>query len=148
MKRYFPFVLLFYLVQFGFAQKKERPIKVIEATQHNWISGAPGGRTGTNYSIKVYINTSRKVEFKNLWIGADNVEFDIEFFSLDIPKKIQQGDSILLTFNKVSGESSVNSEAMHLPIAYKGEALIATTIDSKARYFIVKSFKRLKGKRT
>src|SRR5690349_16879630 len=97
-------LLLLFLVFAGplLAQKKGLPVKVIEATQQNWVSGAPGGRTGTKYAIKVYINTQQKVEFQNIWIGKENVPFDVEFFSLDIPKKIQYGDSLLLTYNKVN----------------------------------------------
>lgn len=125
------------------AQKRELPIKVMEATSQTWISGAPGGRTGIKYFIKVYIHTNKKVEFKNIWIGKENVPFDVEFFSLDIPKKIEQGDSLLLTYNRVNREKNENSEAKRLPINYKGAALIETVIDSKARYFIVKKFRQL-----
>ncbi len=125
------------------AQKKQLPIKVIDATSQSWVSGAPGGRTGTKYSIKVYIRTDKKVEFINLWLARENVPFDVEFFSLDIPKKIQQGDTLLLTYNKVNGEKNENAEGKRLPIDYKGAGLIELTIDGKARYFIVKRFKQL-----
>jgi hypothetical protein len=125
------------------AQKKGLPVKVIEATKRNWVSGAPGGRTGTKFSIKVYVNTELKTEFKNVWIGAENVPFDVEFFSLDIQKKIQNGDSLLLTYNKVNGIKNDNAEAKKLPCKYNGAALIESSIDGKVRYFIVKKFKEL-----
>src|ERR1043165_1614274 len=123
------------------AQKKALPVKVIDATQQNWVSGAPGGRTGTKYSIKVYINPKQKVDFQNIWIGKENVPFDVEFFSLDIPKKIQYGDSLLLTYNKVNNEVNEPGTRKRLPIQYKGAALIETTLDGKARYFIAKTFR-------
>lgn len=129
--------------QFSISQKKNLPVKVIEATYQKWVSGAPGGRTGTKYAIKVYIRTSKKVVFRNLWIGKENVAFDVEFFSLDIPKKIQQGDSLLLTYNTINREDNESSEAKRLPIRYKGCALIETAIDGNARYFIVKNFRQL-----
>ena len=119
------------------------PVKVIEATQQTWVSGAPGGKTGVKYSIKVYINTQKKTEFKNIWIGKTNVPFDVEFFSLDIPKKIQYGDSLLLTYNKINGVENENAEMKRLPLNYKGAALIEAIVDGKARYFIVKNFKQV-----
>jgi len=98
------------------AQKKQLPIKIIEATSKTWVSGAPGGRTGTKYSIKVFVGTDKKVAFRNLWLGKENTPFDVEFFSLDIPKKIQQGDLLLLTYNKINGEKNENAEGKRLPI--------------------------------
>ena len=137
------YLLLLFAVQFSFCQKKELPIKVIEATSQTWISGAPGGRTGTKYTIKVYIRTDKKVEFKNVWIGKENVPFNVEFFSLDIPKKIQQGDSLLLTYNNINGEENENADAKRLPVNYKGVALIESVVNGKTRYFIVKNFRKL-----
>lgn len=134
-------LLLVVSVQLSFAQTKGLPVKVLEATKQSWVSGAPGGRTGTKFSVKVYINTKAKVEFKNLWIGKENVPFDVEFFSLDIQKRIEYGDSLLLTYNKVNGEKSDNPGARRLPMTYKGAALIETIVGGKARYFIVKAFK-------
>lgn len=127
----------------GSAQKKALPVKVIEATRRNWVSGAPGGRTGTKFSIKVYVNTQLPTAFKNLWIGNENVPFDVEFFSLDIEKKIQYGDSLLLTYNNVAGVKNDNADARKLPLKYKGAALIEAVIDGKSRYFIVKKFAEL-----
>src|SRR5436190_13558896 len=95
------FMVFLLLVQMVFAQKKDLPVKVIEGTSQSWVSGAPGGKAGMKYAIKVYINTGKKVEFKNIWLGKENIPFDVEFFSLDIPKKIQLGDTLLLTYNKV-----------------------------------------------
>lgn len=120
------------------AQSKRCPVKISSATQQNWVSGAPGGRTGTKYSIRVYIDTKQKVEFTNLWIGSQNVAFDVEFFSLDIPKKIQFGDSLLLVHNKLNNENNTKADAKRLPIHYKGFALIEAVVGGKARYFIVK----------
>ncbi|MES2621205.1 MAG: hypothetical protein V4615_10165 [Bacteroidota bacterium] len=143
MKLFVALLSFLCLVQLSTAQKKNLPIKVIEATLLKWVSGAPGGRTGTKYTIKVYIHTNKKVEFKNIWIGKENAPFDVEFFSLDIPKKIQQGDSLLLTYNTINGERIENSESKGVPICYKGSALFETAIDGKTRYFIVKNFRKL-----
>jgi hypothetical protein len=140
------FVIVLF-VQISFGQKKGLPLKVIEATEQHWVSGAPGGRTGTKYAIKVYINTQQKVDFQNIWLGKENVPFNVEFFSLDIPKKIQYGDSLLLTYNKVNNEVKEPNARKRLPIQYKGVALIESVIDGKARYFIVKNIQTLPDSR-
>ncbi len=127
-------------IQISVGQKKAGPVKIIEATKQNWVSGAPGGKTGTKFAIKVYINTAAKVEFKNIWIGEENVPFDVEFFSLDIPKKIENGDSLLLTYNKINGERNETNGVKRCPCKYKGAAIIEALVDGKARYFIVKGF--------
>ncbi len=140
-------IFCFISVLYISAQKKQLPVKIIEATYQTWVSGAPGGRTGIKYSIKVYISTHKKIEFQNFWLGKENLPFDVEFFSLDIPKKIQQGDTLLLTYNKINGERSENDRGKRLPINYKGAGLIELTADNKTRYFIVKMFRQLQSLR-
>ena len=138
------FLLFIYVVA---AQKKQLPISIVQTTAQRWVSGAPGGRTGTNYSIKIFIRTAEKIEFKNIWLGKQNIPFSVEFFSTDIPQKIYQGDTLLLTSNIMNNEPQ-DEEAKRLPVAYKGAALIEATINGKARYFIAKSILRLKDLKT
>jgi hypothetical protein len=135
-------IFLLFLAKFGLSQHKELPIKVLEATSQHWVSGAPGGKTGTKYSIKIYIRTDKKIEFVNLWLGNKNVPFDVEFYSIEIQKKIQQGDSILITCNEIRGDAE-EMHAMRVPFKYKGAALIEATVDGKTRYFIISKIKTL-----
>lgn len=125
------------------AQKRELPIRVLDATEQFWISGAPGGRTGTNYSIRVYINTKAPVEFMYVWLGKENVPFNLEQMDLEIQKKIGLGDSVILFSTMVNGEKDPSFEPKRLPIDYKGRALIQCQVNGKARYFIVKQFRKL-----
>lgn len=129
-----PLFLIFTLHAYG--QNKRLPVKVTEATSRRWVSGADG-RTGTKYTIRVYIRTAQKMEFINLWIGSKNVPFDIELYNLEIPKMIQQGDTVLLTYNQINGDTAEYEKTKRLPIDYKGEALIEATVGGKTRYFIV-----------
>lgn len=126
---------------YGTAQKRQLPISVVDATKQHWVSGAPGGRQGFNYSIKIFIRTERKVEFRNLWLGKVNLPFNVEFFDPDIPQKIKQDDTVLLTTVMVNNETNTEEGAKRLPVEYKGEALFETTIDGRVRYFIVKNFR-------
>ena len=124
------------------AQKKAVPVKIIEATSKEWISGAPGGRSGTSYTIKILINSDKKVEFKSAWLGKEHVTFEEEFFSPN-NRKIKAGDSLLLTYNHINGISAGDKVPKRPPIRYKGEALIECIVNGKALYIEVKNFKKL-----
>jgi hypothetical protein len=129
-------VVAILLLQFLVAQKKQ-PLKIIDAFSQHWVSGAPGGRTGKNYQIKILVNTDMKIEFKNLWLGKESVPFNLEFFWLDVSRKIVKGDSVLLTYNEVYPAERKSENTRRLPIHYKGDALIESLIDGKAHYLIV-----------
>lgn len=116
---------------------------IADATKRHWVSGAPGGETGTNYIIKLVIKTDKKVEFQNLWLGAENIPFSMEFFTQEAQKSLQKGDSVLLTYNYTNNQSARGVTPKRLPIQYKGEALIECVIGGKARYFTVRSFREL-----
>src|SRR5579863_2360980 len=106
--RKLPLLLFLLFAQLAFAQKKHPAIKVEDATVRNWISGAPGGRSGTTWSIKVLIKTPKAVEFKNLWIAKENVPFDLQFYSNNGKQNIAEGDSVLLVhvyINKQQNEA-------------------------------------------
>ncbi|MBL0310864.1 MAG: hypothetical protein IPP77_14700 [Bacteroidetes bacterium] len=125
------------------SQRRASPVCVLDATKQNWISGAPGGRSGTNYRIKVHINTSRSIEFLYLWIGKENVPLSLEFYNLDGQKQLALGDSLLLFSSKVVGEEFPMFEHRKLPVRYKGAALFQCVVDRKNRYFIVKELRQL-----
>jgi hypothetical protein len=141
-KSLFIFLLLPFCL---FAQKKGAAIKVVDATFQQWVSGAPGGKSGTKYSIKVRVMTQEPVEFKNLWLGEENVLFNVEYYKQPAPAKLHAGDSVLLTYNKVVGEKPDSTEKKRIPIRieYKWAALIECLVHGKAKYFIIKHFDEL-----
>lgn len=127
----------------SFTGTKCLPVKVADATELHWVSGAPGGRSGTKFSIKLLIKTAEKVEFGNVWLGTQNVPFNLELFSQETQQKIKEGDSVLLTYNQINNEPDTNTEAKRLPLEYRGAALIECRINGKAQYLVVKSFRKL-----
>ena len=144
--------LLFF--QFAVAQSKgvqkeaKRVVKLLEANKQDWISGAPGGGAGTNYSIKLQILTDKKIEFKNLWLGAENVSFQVASYSADVNKKVQAGDSVEISYNQVSNpnkkqDAKNDSNSKRPPLDYKGVALVEYIIGGSARYYVIKSFKQV-----
>ncbi len=135
------------LVNSGTAQRKSLPIQVISASSQTWVSGAPGGRTGTNYTIQLYIATHQKIEFNSLWLGKENLPVNIEFPSQSVQNKIEKGDTVILTCNRVNGELIENFHPQKVPVKYTGEALIETLVNQRKRYFIVKKFKILSSLR-
>jgi hypothetical protein len=141
MKSLVPLLCLFFF-QSADGQRKQLPIRVLESTLQRWVSGAPGGRTGIKYSIKIYIRTYDRIEFVNLWLGRKNVPFDVEFYSLHIQKKIQKGDSVLITYNEIRGQKE-EIDSKPLPFNYNGSALIEAKVEGKTRYFIVTKIKEV-----
>ena len=93
--------------------------------------------------IKVYVNTDKDVKFQNLWLGQQNVPFSVEFTNTEIPKKIMQGDTLLLVANVVNNEPSEKLLPERPPVKYKGGAIFETLVGGKHRYFIVSRFKQL-----
>ena len=133
-------ILFLFFSQVLSAQKKSEPVKIAEATEQQWFSGVRGGGTGTNYVVKLYIETAEKIEFKNMWIGDVNVPFNLEYFKLKPPAKLNPGDSLLLVYRRINQKSQDNASAKRLPIQYNGSALIEYLQGKRARYLIVKSF--------
>lgn len=127
----------------SFMVKKCAPVIVCDATKQLWVSGAPGGRTGISYRIKLHINTTEKTEFSNLWIGTENVPLSVELFKPGTAESLAKGDSVLLTYNRVNNEPAADFVAKRVPVEYKGEALIECLIAGKARYYTVKKFREI-----
>jgi hypothetical protein len=136
-------ILLLLIIQFAKAQNRPPYIKVISATTQDWISGAPGGRSGTTYNIKVGIQTGKPITFKNMWLGKQQVTFDVQTYFTDPNKKPGKGDSVLLVYVKPHAVQTENTDNKPLPIEYKGEALVEYLIEGQLRYFIVKKFSKL-----
>lgn len=135
-------VLIFSLASF----KEHCPAVVIaEAIQQNWVSGAPGGRSGTHYTVKLFIQTSAKVEIAHWWIGQEEVPFNLELYH---GTALRKGDTVLLTYNRIFNETPSEFAPVPVPFAYKGEALLACRVNGKQRYYTVNSFraeKELRG---
>ncbi len=140
-------LLLLFLVVYGlsFTEEKCSPVVVADATKRNWVSGAPGGRTGTNYTIKLIVKTDEKIDFSNVWLGSENVPFKLEHYVQEPKGEIEKGDSVLLTYNRISNEHTTDFTGKSLPIEYKGEALVECIIGGKPRYYTVKKFRELEA---
>lgn len=141
----YPLLILFLcLYHFAPAQGKTPNVKVISATTQDWISGAPGGRAGTTYTIKVGILADKPITFKSMWLGRQTVHFDVQTFFADPNKKPGKGDSVLLVYVKPhTPQSETTSGNAAPPIAYKGDALVEYLVDGRLRYFTIKRFNRL-----
>jgi len=137
--------LLFFLLLSGsisFAQSKTGFIKVIEARSQDWISGASPGRAGTTYTIKVKILSNKPIAFKNLWIGGQHEEFEMQTFFRDPNKRPTEGDSVLLVCTITTPPYSTTPNTKNLPFKYHGMALVAYSAAGKTRYFTIKAFLR------
>ena len=125
------------------AQPKVLPIRILDATDRKWSATAPDLRTGTSFKIKVLIKTDKKIEFENVWLKDENMDFKTELLNEPNTRPFQKGDTVLINFSKTDNEFSPNAEKKKLPIRYYGIALLETKVDGDTRYFYVKYFRRI-----
>jgi hypothetical protein len=78
-----------------------------------------------------------------MWLGKQQVTFDVQTYFTDPNKKPGKGDSVLLVYVKPHAVQTENTDNKPLPIEYKGEALVEYLIEGQLRYFIVKKFSKL-----
>lgn len=136
--------LLLFVALTSLTVKRSLPIKVADATKKAWVSGADG-RTGADYKIKVMVNDKGTVSFTGLWIGQQQVSYNVEFYTgLIMKDTFTKGDSLMLTYNWITGEGPDTERQMPPPIKYKGAALIGAKVNGKQRYFTVSSFREEK----
>jgi hypothetical protein len=140
MKHYLALLLLL-VVQLSIAQKRSEPVKVISAKQQNWFTGAEPGRAGTSYTIKVEIQTQKPITFKNLWIGKEQADFEIQTFFRDPGKRLSKGDSALLVHVGAGKAQPLSTKA--LPFQYIGAALVEYEAAGKTHYLAVSKFEIL-----
>ena len=131
------------VIQLAAAQKKTSFIKVISATTQDWISGAPGGHSGTTYTIKVGILSAKPISFKSMWLVKQQVPFDVQTFFTNPNKKPSIGDSVLLVYVKLNPSKTDETKNKPLPTKYKGEALVEYLVAGKPKYFTINKFSKL-----
>ena len=138
-------VILFLLIShLVFAQNKASNIKLISATTRDWMTGAAPGRSGTNYTLKVKILSTKKVELKNLWIGKEQASFEVQTFFTDPSKIPAKGDSVLIVHVKVDKKPELEKARLSLPFEYKGEALLEYYVAGRPRYLVIPEFEKLR----
>jgi hypothetical protein len=128
------------LAQITRAQDKKAPFKVMSFTAQDWATEASPGKTGTTFTVKLKILTSKPVTFKKLWIGKEYAPFEVQTYFKDPYKKPAKGDSVLLVYVKMltpHKDTAVNEPP---PFDYKGGALIGYETTGKTSYFVVKQF--------
>lgn len=136
--------LLLFVALTSLTVRRSLPVKVVDAAKKAWVSGADG-RTGTNYKIAIVVNDKGTVNFTGLWIGSQQVSYNLEFYTgLMMKDTFTKGDSLMITYNWINGEGPDTERQMPPPIKYKGAALIGAKVNGKQRYFIVSSFREEK----
>ncbi len=137
--------VLLLLLNNTFAQKSCGALKVLQATQQHWVSGAPGGRTGEDYRIKMLCQKKGSIEILALWIGDTEREVSYGFFQNK--KGISYGDSFYVEHNCTNNDGGCKGKKGTLPFKYKGAALIKYKLGAKVCYLVVKQFRKVEDLR-
>lgn len=129
---------------FGFSLKQNN-VKLIEATSERWSSGQNGGGSGKEYTIKIKILSSAKIEFDSLWINNISLSTFLANDGPAIssgPKNISKNDIVIVRCTEIN---SVKNKTMKAPIKYKGEGLLRYFINQQPNYIVIKKFKLIKN---
>ena len=142
--KYTVLIVLILLTQLVSAQNQSGTVRLLSATTQEWITGASPGKTGTTFTLKVKILSAKPVTFKNLWMGKEHVDFDVQTFFTDPNKKPVKGDSVLLVFTRMDKKPEETKTEVPLPTQYKGKALLQYYMAHRPRYLVVEKFEKLR----
>ncbi len=137
--------VLLLVLNTAFAQKGCSALKVLRATQQHWVSGAPGGRTGEEYKIKLLFQKKGVIDIQGLWIGDTEREVVYGFFQHK--DRILSGDSFYIEHNCTNNDGGCQGKKGTLPFKYKGAALIKYKLNAKTCYLVVKQFRKVEDLR-
>ncbi len=132
-------------------QKSEKPstepITVIKATQEHWHAGVRDGGSGTDYFIKLLVNSSKTISFDSLWVANTRLKIRIvkNGSVLLNQTEITKGDTITLRSTLLKRGDS-KPEPIVSPMS-KGElqVLIQYYLDKKANYLLTPDLEEIKG---
>lgn len=130
--------------------KHKSAIKLIEATSQEWQSGVNGGGRGTEYSFKIKILSSKKIEFDSLWINNDVFKISLSNMSKTISNKpisFSKNDTIKVRTSNfsVSTAKPISLTQVTPPKKHNGAAIMRYFVDSSVQYLVIEKITKLKS---
>jgi hypothetical protein len=137
MNRCLVIIILVFLT--GLQSLNAGPVKIIQAIKAKWVSGAPGGRSGTNYDIVFQLLCKSPIEFTGVWLNGKEVSFDVGAFNTDPNYKPMKGDTLTITVNLTNGEEE-SIKGRKVPVKAKGEGLLEVKTKKGFKYVAISKF--------
>jgi hypothetical protein len=145
------FIAVILLCFFGWFSST--PFKYVETTQQTSMGGRQESGKSIYYEIKLVAkHSSTKLNFKKLWIGADEVEIHLrgadggflkdnsfskkDTITLIAYKRFLPNKGGILVYDKMDGAKVVPKE-------YQGVALLAYDFKGKTKYLEIKEIRKL-----
>jgi hypothetical protein len=123
---------------------KNGDLKLIQSTSEKWRSGINGGGSGTEFYIKIKINTNKKIVFDSLWVNNTW----LPTFLSNTSKSISQAP---ITFAKkdtlILRASQLNSNQTNVLASSKkinGDGLLRYFVNGKVKYLLIKKIDSIK----
>ena len=144
--------LLSILLLFCFGWFTSTPFEFSNATVRQFNAGQRMGGQNVQYQVKFIANKpSRKITFKKMWIGSEQVEFRVSGIAKDnsMTATYGRGDTIVIEANmsyrpNENGALTLVDNGLSKKVKeYKGKAIIEYTYKGKIKEFIVADFTRL-----
>jgi len=141
------------ILLFFFGWFSSTPFKYIETSQQTSMGGRQESGKSIHYEIKLVAKqSSTKLNFKKLWIGADEVEIHLraadggflkdnsfskkDTITLIAYKRFLPKNGGALIYKKMDG-------AIGVPKEYQGVALLSYEIKGKTKYWEIKEITKL-----
>jgi hypothetical protein len=136
-------VVLLSLFVFSFSFRNG-DIKLIQCTSEKWVSGIRGGGSGTEFYVKVKINTNKKIVFDSLWVNNRW----LSIFLLKTSKSISQtsitfakNDTIIV---RASQSNSNQATLLTVPKEINGDGLLRYFVNGKVKHLLIKKIEPIR----
>ncbi len=120
---------------------------VIKATQEHWHAGVRDGGSGTDYFIKLLVNTNKPISFDSLWVANTRLKVKVvkNGALLINHSEISKGDTITLRSTLLKRDD-VKPETILSPITKDDlQVLIQYYLDNKGNYYLTNDLEEVKG---
>lgn len=125
------------------ATAKNPYFSVLSAQSEEFSAGRRGGERGTEYTLRVKIVSTKKIQFDSLWVGKKALTVypaRLRGPVSSAPVTFKKGDTIFLkATGPLESELPVTGRT---PVAYKGSALVSYRVGGKRYYQVVSQFTR------
>lgn len=118
------------------------PFSLIESFSQEWTSGIAGGGSSTEYSFRLIMLTSDKIDFDSAWIGKNAFKVYLANTSKVLSNRsvtVAQNDTATV---RVSFSSGAKPSFAPPPFHFAGAALLSYRLNGKTDYFEIRSIEK------
>lgn len=127
----------------------QKLFKTVDATSRSWAGGMPQSGHGTSYVLEVVLLSDKAIIFDDAWVNDKYAEPKTIVLHPKKDHKPGKGDTISIAFSinvipkNNPTENAAEPVTKPAPCAYKGQAMVAYTVNNKKHYKLISGFRQL-----